>query len=92
MVSRRIHSSLNSSGSNRMEPINIVASIESARALFNIGEIAGWQSEFGALLGGRLTALLVRMSYLLIDACHLSCISSSPRRTVRDYLLTFGLF
>lgn len=50
---------MDSTGSTRTEPINIVASIESARALFNIGEIASWKSEFGPLLGGRLTALLV---------------------------------
>lgn len=38
--------------------MQLVASIESARALFHIGEIAGWQSEFGPLLGGKLVALL----------------------------------
>ncbi|KIP08983.1 hypothetical protein PHLGIDRAFT_355556 [Phlebiopsis gigantea 11061_1 CR5-6] len=57
-VSHRMQSSLDLTGSTRTEPINIVASIESARALFNIGEIASWQSELGPLLGGRLTALL----------------------------------
>lgn len=60
-VSRKIHANLGSSivKNERKRPINIVASIESARALVNIGEIAGWQSEFGPLLGGKLTALLV---------------------------------
>lgn len=40
------------------DPVNIVAGIESARALCNIQQIAGWHSRFGPILGGRLTALL----------------------------------
>lgn len=43
------------------DPVNIVASIESARALYNVGQIASWRSKFGPVLGGRLTALLVRV-------------------------------
>jgi hypothetical protein len=38
--------------------LGLVASIESARALWNLGAIAAWKSEFGKL-GGALTALLV---------------------------------
>ncbi|KAI0648001.1 Pyruvate/Phosphoenolpyruvate kinase-like domain-containing protein [Trametes meyenii] len=39
-------------------PINIVASIESAKAMHNLGTIAGWQSRYGHAFGGRLSALL----------------------------------
>ena len=39
----------------RSEPLSIVASIESAQALWRIGEIAQWKSKHG-----RLSALLVR--------------------------------
>ncbi|KAI0826860.1 Pyruvate/Phosphoenolpyruvate kinase-like domain-containing protein [Trametes gibbosa] len=38
--------------------VQIVASIESAQAMHNLGEIAGWQSKYGAALGGTLSALL----------------------------------
>lgn len=47
---------------DRYTPINLVASIESAKALYNIGEIASWKSTFGPNLGGQLTALLVSMN------------------------------
>jgi len=40
---------------HRPEPLSIVASIESAQALWRIGEIAQWKSKHG-----RLSALLVR--------------------------------
>ena len=39
--------------------INFVASIESARALYNIGTIAAWRSVYGPEKGGKLAALLV---------------------------------
>ncbi|KAI0260196.1 citrate lyase beta subunit [Gloeopeniophorella convolvens] len=38
--------------------INLVASIESARALHNVGEIARWESVYGQEKGGKLAALL----------------------------------
>jgi citrate lyase subunit beta-like protein len=41
-------------------PIRIVASIESARSAWNLGEIASWASEYGPDVGGKLSALLVR--------------------------------
>ena len=44
----------------RPEPLSIVASIESAQALWRIGEIAQWKSTHG-----RLSALLVRQKLLL---------------------------
>lgn len=39
--------------------IHFVASIESARALHNIGTIAAWRSVYGPEKGGGLRALLV---------------------------------
>lgn len=39
--------------------INFVASIESARALYNVGTIAAWRSMYGPEKGGKLMALLV---------------------------------
>lgn len=63
-VSRQIYAHLQSTAvaNGRTKPVNIVASIESARALVHVGEIAAWQSEFGPVLGGKLVALLVRVS------------------------------
>lgn len=40
-------------------PLHVVASIESARAVWNLKEIASWESDFGAQQGGKLMALLV---------------------------------
>lgn len=45
----------------RLEPISIVASIESAQALWRIGEIAQWKSK-----NSRLSALLVRLNSFII--------------------------
>ena len=45
----------------RSEPLSIVASIESAQALWRIGEIAQWKSKHG-----RLSALLVRPKWPLL--------------------------
>ena len=45
--------------------INFVASIESARALYNIGTIAAWRSVYGPEKGGKLAALLVISSHYL---------------------------
>ncbi|EKM49597.1 uncharacterized protein PHACADRAFT_214142 [Phanerochaete carnosa HHB-10118-sp] len=56
VVSTQIHAA--NSRKTSPDPVNIVASIESARALYNVGEIAGWQSKFRPELGGKLTALL----------------------------------
>ena len=41
-------------------PVQLVASIESAKAMYNIREIASWQSTWGPAMGGKLAALLVR--------------------------------
>ena len=43
--------------------LGIVASIESARSLHNLGAIAGWQSKFGST-AGKLDALLVSLRIL----------------------------
>lgn len=49
-----------SSGSRqRNEPIRFVASIESARALWSVGDIASWKSQEGV---AQIVALLVRMT------------------------------
>jgi hypothetical protein len=48
----------------RPEPLSLVASIESARALWRIGEIAQWRSEHG-----HLSALLVRPKWLPVVTC-----------------------
>ena len=45
----------------RSKPLSIVASIESARALWRIGEIAQWKSKHG-----HLSALLVRPQWLIV--------------------------
>ena len=45
----------------RPGPLSIVASIESAQALWRIGEIARWESKYA-----RLSALLVRLNLPLI--------------------------
>ncbi|KAJ3715530.1 Pyruvate/Phosphoenolpyruvate kinase-like domain-containing protein [Lentinula raphanica] len=39
-------------------PLRIIPSIESARALWNLGTIAGWQSEHDPLEGGAVSGLL----------------------------------
>lgn len=48
----------------RPEPLSVIASIESAQALWKIGEIAQWKSKHG-----RLSALLVRPKWLQVGIC-----------------------
>ncbi|KAL6302803.1 Pyruvate/Phosphoenolpyruvate kinase-like domain-containing protein [Sparassis latifolia] len=59
-VSREIHTAMqmNSVRDPLQHPLRLVASIESARSLFRLEEIAGWKSEYGPALGGSLAALL----------------------------------
>ncbi|EGN98040.1 hypothetical protein SERLA73DRAFT_182896 [Serpula lacrymans var. lacrymans S7.3] len=59
-VSRVIRNSLvhESSRDPSISPLNIVASIESARSTYNLGNIASWKSEYGPITGGRLRSLL----------------------------------
>ena len=64
----------------RLEPISIVASIESAQALWRIGEISQWKSK-----RGRLSALLVRPNWLSAVVCERAHVHCSLRlRTVRE--------
>ncbi|KAJ8080830.1 hypothetical protein PM082_017665 [Marasmius tenuissimus] len=42
----------------RENPLRIVSSVESARSLWNIGDIAGWKSEHGDVEGGVVSGLL----------------------------------
>ncbi|RDB17841.1 Citrate lyase subunit beta-like protein, mitochondrial [Hypsizygus marmoreus] len=72
-VSREIY--LASQKTPRQVPLNIVSSVESARASFNLGGIAGWKSEYG-MEGGRLTALL----FAAEDYCADTSIIRSPTR------------
>ena len=46
-------------GCHRDKPLNIVPSIESARAMWNLGDIAKWKSKHGPQCGGEISALLV---------------------------------
>jgi hypothetical protein len=41
-------------------PLQLVASVESAKSLWNLNGIGQWKSEYGDTLGGKLGALLVR--------------------------------
>ncbi|KIJ17923.1 pro-3S-lyase [Paxillus involutus ATCC 200175] len=61
-------------------PLRIVASIESARSVFGLGEIASWKSEFGAEQGGELAALLFAAEDYCAD-------TSVVRTTSRQELL-----
>ncbi|KAF9236507.1 Pyruvate/Phosphoenolpyruvate kinase-like domain-containing protein [Melanogaster broomeanus] len=75
-VSRAIRNSCPS----RTTPLRIVASIESARSVFGLGEIASWKSEFGAEQGGELAALLFAAEDYCAD-------TSVVRTTSRQELL-----
>lgn len=44
-------------------PLQLVASVESAKSLWNLDGICKWKSEYGEMLGGKLGALLVRVIY-----------------------------
>ncbi|KAH9950562.1 citrate lyase beta subunit [Amylocystis lapponica] len=57
-VSREIYSASALQFTREPHPLRLVASIESAKSLFNLGSIARWQSEHGPALGGKLVALL----------------------------------
>jgi len=70
----------------RPEPISIVASIESAQALWRIGEISQWMSKHG-----RLSALLVSLEWVPVAICpgltltHPSLRLRIVRKTVHAY-------
>ena len=65
--------------------INFVASLESAKALYNIGTIAAWRSVYGTEKGGKLTALLVippHTSRGCYQTFTVTCPHSSGQKTV----------
>ena len=77
-VSRTIYSysQLKTTRNPTQQPLQLVASIESARALVNLSTIAGWQSEYGPSLQVSVSALLVcgfpnRISVVGTDVCSL---------------------
>ncbi|KAF8644514.1 hypothetical protein AX16_008391 [Volvariella volvacea WC 439] len=55
-VSDTIHAVVG--GQSGRRPLRLVSSVESARALWNLGDIASWKSKHGPELGGTLSALL----------------------------------
>ncbi|OAX33381.1 Phosphoenolpyruvate/pyruvate domain-containing protein, partial [Rhizopogon vinicolor AM-OR11-026] len=73
-VSRAIRSAR--AGSSTPFPIRIVASIESARSAWNLGEIASWTSEYGPDAGGKLGALL----FAAEDYCADTSVVRTPSR------------
>ena len=58
--------------------INFVASIESTKALYNIGTIAAWRSVYGPEKGGKLMALLVIPLIPLAVCCRMFTVIRSP--------------
>jgi citrate lyase subunit beta-like protein len=57
-------------------PIRIVASVESARSAWNLGDIASWTSDYGADAGGMLGALL----FAAEDYCADTSVVRTPSR------------
>ena len=80
-VSREIYSASALHSSRDAHEIRLVASIESAKSLFNLGSIASWQSEHGPLHGGKLSVLLVSVLSSR-SICKIRHVSSSPQKTV----------
>jgi citrate lyase subunit beta-like protein len=58
-------------------PLRLIPSIESARAMFNLGSIASWKSSHGPVAGGVLSALLFAAEDYCADT---SIIRTSTRR------------
>ncbi|KDQ62186.1 hypothetical protein JAAARDRAFT_30086 [Jaapia argillacea MUCL 33604] len=78
-VSREIYSASHLSPESlpkRSQPLDIIASIESARGLWSVGEIASWKSEYGDVEGGKLSALL----FAAEDYCADTSIIRTPSR------------
>ncbi|KXN88156.1 Citrate lyase subunit beta-like protein, mitochondrial [Leucoagaricus sp. SymC.cos] len=68
--------------SDRESDLNIIPSIESARAMMNLQYIAGWGSKLGRQMGGQLSALL----FAAEDYCADTGILRGPTR--RELLYT----
>ena len=58
-VSDAIAEFYSSHGSPYRPNLQLVPSIESARAILNLGSIAGWKSRHNPQMGGELSAILV---------------------------------
>jgi len=71
-----------SKSASRNSVLNIIPSIESARASWSLGSIASWKSAHGFASGGRLTALL----FAAEDYCADTSIIRTPSR--RELLYT----
>lgn len=75
--------------------INFVASIESARALYNIGTIAAWRSVYGPEKGGKLIALLFGAEDYCADSSVIRTSSRQellyPRSKIAVVAKAFGL-
>ncbi|KAI0279234.1 citrate lyase beta subunit, partial [Russula aff. rugulosa BPL654] len=75
--------------------INFVASIESARALYNIGTIAAWRSVYGPEKGGKLMALLFGAEDYCADSSVIRTSSRQellyPRSKIAVVAKAFGL-
>lgn len=67
---------------DRENAVNIIPSVESARAMINLRSIAGWGSNLGRQMGGRLGALL----FAAEDYCADTGIMRTPSR--RELLYT----
>lgn len=50
----------------RALPVEIIPSLESAKAMWNLRDIASWKSKHEARIGGELGALMVSHSTLLV--------------------------
>ncbi|KAI5122460.1 hypothetical protein M0805_008771 [Coniferiporia weirii] len=64
-------------GRARMQPVRIVASMESARAVWDVGNIAAWKALKGAEAGGVLTALLFAAEDYCADTSIIRTLSRS---------------
>jgi citrate lyase subunit beta-like protein len=79
-VSRQIFTAYQSNGRAIDEshaPLQLVASVESAKSLWNLNGIGQWKSEYGDTLGGKLGALL----FAAEDYCADTGIIRTPSRT-----------
>ncbi|KAF9266650.1 beta subunit of citrate lyase [Marasmius fiardii PR-910] len=66
-ASRHIHQVLQQN--SRQTPLHIVSSVESAKALWNLGDIARWKSEHDEVQGGVLSGLLFAAEDYCADTC-----------------------
>ncbi|KAI9462197.1 citrate lyase beta subunit [Boletus coccyginus] len=75
--------------------LRIVASVESARSVIGLGDIASWKSEFGAEKGGELTALLFAAEDYCADTSVVRTTSKQELLFVRSQIVitakAFGL-